>query len=54
MRDYEGDMSYFQNQLTRCGISKEECDMDNYIGLSFNELQGIVDCVIRQKVGAKS
>lgn len=49
MRDYEGDMDYFQKQLTRAGISRDEFDMDNYCGLTFRELQSIVDAVIRNK-----
>lgn len=41
--DYEGDMSYYQNQLSEKGITKEMLDMDNYAGLTARELQGIVD-----------
>lgn len=43
MRDYEGDMSYFQDQLAKKGITKEMLDMDNYAGLTERELQSIVD-----------
>lgn len=41
--DYDGDMSYYQNQLAHKGITKEMFDMDNYVGLTASELQGIVD-----------
>ena len=54
MRDYQGSMKYFQDQLSKVGITKEQIDMDNYAGLTFGELQGIVDDLIEQKVGAKS
>ena len=49
-RDYEGDMSYYQNQLAKKGITKEMLDMDNYVGLTASELQGIVDRVYIKKV----
>ncbi len=45
MRDYTGDMEYYQNQLTKKGITKEMLDMDNYAGLTARELQSIVDSV---------
>lgn len=41
--DYEGDMKYYQNQLTDKGITKDMLDMDNFAGLTVKELQGIVD-----------
>lgn len=41
--DYSGDMSYYQGQLLKKGITKEMLDMDKYIGLTATELQGIVD-----------
>lgn len=41
--DYSGDMSYYQDQLARKGISKEMLDMDNFAGLTARELQSIVD-----------
>ncbi len=44
--DYNGDMSYYQNQLARKGITKEMLDMDNYAGLTTSELQGIVDSIM--------
>lgn len=44
--DYSGDMGYFQDQLTRAGITKEMFDMDKYVGLTARELQGIVNSVI--------
>lgn len=43
--DYEGDMSYYQKQLARKGITKEMFNMDNYAGLTAMELQSIVDSV---------
>lgn len=43
MKDYCGDMSYYQEQLARKGITKEMLDMDNFVGLSAKELQSIVD-----------
>lgn len=43
MRDYTGDMKYYQDQLAAKGITKEMLDMDNYAGLTARELQGIVD-----------
>ena len=43
--DYDGDMSYYQNQLAKKGITKEMFDMDNYAGLTASELQGIVDSI---------
>ncbi len=51
--DYDGDMSYYQNQLARKGITKEMFDMDNYAGLTTSELQGIVDSIraVPQSVG---
>lgn len=45
MRDYDGDMSYYQNQLLKKGITKDMLDMDNYAGLTARQLQGIVDSV---------
>lgn len=41
--DYEGEMSYYQDQLLKKGITKEMLDMDNYVGLTARELQDIVD-----------
>lgn len=43
--DFDGDMSYYQEQLERKGITKEMLDMDNFIGLTARELQSIVDNV---------
>lgn len=47
--DYDGDMSYYQNQLAAKGITKEMLNMDNYIGLTARELQSIVNCVQLKK-----
>ena len=33
-KDYTGDISYFQDQLTAKGISKSQLDMSDYIGLT--------------------
>ena len=49
MYDYDGDMSYFQRQLEKAGISQEEVDMNNYAGLTARELQSIVDGAIKTK-----
>lgn len=43
MRDYDGDMSFYQDQLEKKGITKEQLDMRNYVGLSRQELQAIVN-----------
>lgn len=43
--DFDGDMSYYQEQLAEKGITKEMFDMDNFIGLTARELQNIVDNV---------
>lgn len=43
--DYEEDMKYYQDQLAVKGITKEMLNMDNYVGLTARELQGIVDSV---------
>lgn len=45
MYDFDGDMSYYQEQLAEKGITKEMFDMDNFIGLTARELQNIVDNV---------
>lgn len=41
--DYNGDMSFFQNQLAQKSITKEMLNMDNFAGLTAEELQSIVD-----------
>lgn len=43
MYDFDGDMSYYQEQLAEKGITKEMLDMDNFVGLTARELQNIVD-----------
>lgn len=48
MYDYDGDMNYFQDQLSAEGITKEQFDMCRYAGLTRSELQGIVNSVIAQ------
>ena len=47
--DYDGDIGYFQRQLERAGINQEEFNMYNFVGLTADELQGIVNFVIRSK-----
>lgn len=47
--DFNGDMSYYQEQLAEKGITKEMLDMDNFIGLTARELQSIVDNVNLKK-----
>ena len=44
MRDYAGDMKFYQDQLAEKGITKDMIDMEDYVGLTANELQSIVDC----------
>lgn len=43
MKDYEGSMDYFQQQLAEKGIDKSRLNISDYVGLSKNELQWIVD-----------
>lgn len=43
--DYDGDMCYFQEQLLAKGITKEIFDLDNFVGLTKNELQNLVDSI---------
>lgn len=43
MYDYSGDMEYYQKQLEKKGITKDMLNMDNYVGLTARELQGVVD-----------
>ena len=45
MRDYDGDMKFYQDQLLKKGITKEMLDMDQFAGLTARELQSIVDSV---------
>ena len=52
--DYSENMSYFQNQLAKKGITKEMLDMDNYAGLTARELQSIVDNARLEKKNAVS
>ena len=44
-QDYDGDMSYYQEQLAKKDITKEMFNMDKYAGLTARELQNIVDSV---------
>lgn len=43
--DYDGDMKYYQDQLSAKGITKDMFNMDSYAGLTARELQSIVDSV---------
>ena len=50
-RDYDGDMSFYQKQLEKKGITKDMLDMDNFAGLTAMELQRIVDSARLAKKG---
>ena len=43
MKDYEGDLSKFQQLLSDKGISKNQLDITNYVGCTELELNYIVD-----------
>lgn len=43
MREYKGDMEFYQKQLADKGITKEQLDMNKFIGLSESDLQYVVD-----------
>lgn len=47
--DYTGDMSYYQNQLLKKGITKSMFNMDNYAGLTAHELQALVNNIELKK-----
>lgn len=47
MYDYRGDMSFFQNQLSDAGITKDMLDLDEFVGSTQEELQSIVDYAIK-------
>lgn len=47
MYDYSGDMSYFQNQLSDAGITKDILDLDEFVESTQEELQSIVDYAIK-------
>ena len=49
--DFDGDMSFYQDQLAKKGITKEMLDMENFIGLTARELQNIVDSAYLVKKG---
>lgn len=51
--DYDGEMDFFQKQLTAAGISPAECDMTRFCGCTFRQLQGIVDVMIAKKKAQK-
>lgn len=52
--DYAGDMSFYQKQLEKKGITKDMLDMDNFAGLTARELQKIVDSVWLVRNGVKT
>ena len=45
--DFDGEMDIYQNQLAEHGISKEQFDMSQFVGLTERELQQLVDGRIR-------
>lgn len=47
MYDYSGDMSFFQNQLSDAGITKDMLNLDEFAGSTQEELQSIVDYAIK-------
>ena len=49
--DYNGDMEFYQRQLSRKGITKEMFNMDDYAGLTASELQHLVDSLYLKKKG---
>ena len=53
-RDYDGDMSFYQRQLEKKGITKDMLDMENYAGLTARELQKIVDSVLLVRNGVEA
>lgn len=42
MRDYDGDMKPFQDALAKKGITQEMLDMEQFRGLTADELWSIV------------
>jgi len=52
--DCQGDMKFYQDQIVKKGVTKEMFDMDNYVGLTDNELQDIVDNVRLVKSAEKT
>lgn len=42
-RDWDYGMEHFQKQLAAKGITKDMLDMNQFAGLTANELQDIVD-----------
>ena len=52
--DCQGDMKFYQDQLVKKGVTKEMFDMDDYVGLTDNELQDIVDNVRLVKSAEKT
>lgn len=46
MRDYDGPMEFFENQLTAAGVTKDEFDINNWVGCTKDELQALVNNAI--------
>lgn len=38
MRDYSGSMEVFEKPLREAGVTKDEFDIENYVGCTFAEL----------------
>ena len=41
--DYSGDMEIFKRRLRAAGIDDQEHCIENYVGLTYRELNGLVD-----------
>lgn len=48
MRDYDGPMEYFIEQLHNAGVYEDEFDIRDWVGCTKDELQGLVDLHIRK------
>lgn len=49
MYDYDGSLEGLQRLLDKHGVTKDECNLENYIGLTFWELSGVVREAIQRK-----
>lgn len=45
--DYE--INLLQSELAKNGISQDQLDLCNYVGLTYHELKGIVDAAIANR-----
>ena len=43
MYDYSGDMEIFKRKLRAAGIDDQEHDIEDYAGLTYNELNDLVN-----------